>query len=241
MIEKFKLWYRTFRYQYKNDVGGMHYIKSNIMPGDIVFDIGAHKGAYLNLLRSCVGKKGTVIGFEPQYLLYEYLSAIKQSSQWSNVIIEHLALSDREGKSNLYIPVNKVIQDSSPGATLLHTKSKEEVMRIEEVDIMTLDQYIEQSHFIPSFLKIDVEGNELNVFKGGLKLLSQYKPKILVEIEARHIGREKVLETFKFLKELNYSGQFIHKKSLVSLDKFSLDHYQNTNKMSDYCNNFIFD
>jgi len=219
----------------------MNVIKSILNPGETAFDIGAHKGGYLNLIRKCVGKRGTVIGFEPQFILYEYLNSIKKSLNWSNVIIEHLALSDKEGKSNLYILANKVKHDSSPGATLLNSISENDIYRIEEVNTQTLDNYIKRYSFKPTFLKIDVEGNELNVLKGGLEFISTVKPKILVEIEARHVGKEKVMETFDFLKDMNYSGKFIHKKELIHLDKFTFTQYQNTENINYYCNNFIFE
>lgn len=240
-MDKFRLWYRTFRYQYKNDIGGMNFIKNSLKSGDTAFDIGAHKGAYLNLMRQCVGNQGLVIGFEPQIVLYEYLSSVKKSLRWSNVKIEHLAISDKEGKSKLYIPSNKVKQESSPGASLLQINSMNDIQRKEEVNTQTLDNYISQNQLNPTFLKIDVEGNELNIFKGGKNLLSTVKPRILVEIEARHIGEEKVMETIEFLKEMNYSGKFIHKKQLIHLEKFTFSKYQNVVNMNEYCNNFIFE
>lgn len=241
MPENFKIWFRTFRYQKKHDIGGMNFIKNSLKTGDTAFDVGVHKGAYLNLMRKCVGKQGTIVGFEPQLILFEYLSTVKESFHWSNVRVEHLALSDKEGRMNLYIPANKIRQDSSPGATLLSSKSQQDTDRIEEVDTQTLDQYIERHQLKPVFLKIDVEGNELPVLKGGLEYIRTAKPKILVEIEAKHVGKEKVLDTFEFFKELDYSGRFIRKSELIPLDRFSIDQHQNKGNKEIYCNNFIFE
>jgi len=241
MTENFKIWSRTFRYQKKHDIGGMKFIKSSLNPGDTAFDVGAHKGAYLNLMRQCVGKQGTIVGFEPQLRLFEYLSSVKKSLHWSNVQIEHLALSDKAGRLKLYIPANKIRRASSPGATLLRSKSVQATDRIEEVDSQTLDHYIAHHHLRPALLKIDVEGNEFRVLKGGIEYIRTAKPKILVEIEAKHVGKEKVMETFEFLKDLDYSGKFIRKKELISLDRFSFDQHQNIGNKEIYCNNFIFE
>jgi hypothetical protein len=90
-------------------------------------------------------------------------------------------------------------------------------------------------------LKIDVEGNELRVFRGGINTLKTYKPKILVEIESRHIGKEKVLATFQYLEELGYSGSFVFKANRLPLAAFEFDKHQNAEKASTYCNNFIFE
>lgn len=241
MPENFKIWIRTFRYQKKHDIGGMNFIIESLRPGDTAFDVGAHKGAYLNLMRKCVGKQGTIVGFEPQLILFEYLSSVKKSLHWSNVRVEHLALSDREERLKLYIPANKIRKASSPGATLLSSKSQQDTDRIEEVDSQTLDQYIERNQLKPVLLKIDVEGNELSVLKGGIEYIRTAKPKILVEIEARHVGKEKAMETFEFFKDLGYSGKFIRKKELIPLDRFSFDQHQNKGNSEIYCNNFIFE
>ncbi|MBN1925496.1 MAG: FkbM family methyltransferase [Prolixibacteraceae bacterium] len=219
----------------------MRFIKKNLNQGDTVFDIGAHKGGYLNFIRKCVGEQGMVVGFEPQLNLYMYLNSMKKSFRWTNVKIEHLALSAEQGISKLYIPANNTRIGSSPEATLLEFSSKKEIYRIENVKTQTIDNYVKLHGIKPVFLKIDVEGNELNVFKGGQKLLSTVKPKIIVEIEARHAGKERVIETFKFLDDLNYSGKFIYKNKLIDLNKFTFDQYQNTMNMDSYCNNFIFE
>ncbi len=241
MIENFNLWYRTFRYRVKNDVGGMKFIKSSLKPGDTAFDIGAHKGGYLNFMRKCVGTEGFIVGFEPQLVLYRYLDSVRKSLNWKNVKVEHLALSDSGGKKKLFIPVNKIRQDSSPGASLLSSKSEGEISKIEEVTTQTLDNYIQLHQLKPVFLKIDVEGHELNVLKGASELLHSLKPGLLVEIEARHAGKDKLLETFEFLKGMKYRGKFIYKNEFIQLDKFTFAQYQNLEKMDAYCNNFIFE
>ena len=105
----------------------------------------------------------------------------------------------------------------------------------------TLDLYCKQHNIKPDFLKIDVEGNELKVFQGGVDTLKKYKPKILVEIEAKHVGQERVLETFEFLKAFGYHGHIIHGLIRQPLADFRFDKYQNINDRKNYCNNFIFE
>jgi len=90
-------------------------------------------------------------------------------------------------------------------------------------------------------LKIDVEGNELNIFRGGVDTLKKYKPKILVEIEARHVGQDKAVETFDFLEALGYKGYIIADLSYLPLTEFNFDKHQNTGDKGNYCNNFIFE
>jgi FkbM family methyltransferase len=240
-IEYLKLAYRANKYKNKNDTGGIAYILSSIKEGQTVLDIGAHKAGYLYFILKQAGDTGKVFAFEPQSALYNYVSKIKKLFNWKNVIIEHLALSDTAGKVTLYIPSNKKSNASSPGATIVQNSGRTDIGATEEVATETLDTYCKQHNIQPDFLKIDVEGNELRIFKGGINTLKNHKPKILVEIEARHVGKEKVLETFKFLEELGYKGYFILDTKHLPRSSFDFEKYQNIEDMKNYCNNFIFE
>jgi len=240
IIESVKLRYRARKYKMQNDKGGILYINNSVKTGQTVFDIGAHKAGYLYFMLQQVGEKGKVVAFEPQSTLFHYIVKLKTLFGWNNVTIEHLALSDKNGETTVYIPANKVKRGSSPGASVLKSKNDDNCFT-EVVDTETLDSYCTRKNINPNFLKIDIEGHELNFFQGGINTLKKNKPKIIVEIEARHVGKEKVLETFEFMKSLNYEGHFIHGLNRISLSSFSFDKYQNVNDKSNYCNNFTFE
>lgn len=240
-IEDIKLRYRANSYKNKKDTGGIAYVISSVKPGDTVLDIGAHKAGYLYFILKQAGNQGRIFAFEPQSSLFKYLQRIKELFKWDNVTIEQLALSDKPGKATLYVPVTKAEKTSSPGATIVkHSGSPVFEVR-EEIQTDTLDSYCNRNDIKPDFMKIDVEGNELQVLKGGIEMLRKSKPKIIIEIEARHVGEEKALETFKFLEDLDYSGHFIKGLDKLPVSSFSFERYQNTNDMKNYCNNFTFE
>jgi FkbM family methyltransferase len=241
IIESIKLRHRANKYKNKDDQGGIAYVISSIKKGQTVLDIGAHKAGYLYFMISQVGEKGKVFAFEPQSNLYQYITKMKKLLSWDNVTVEHLALSDAAGSVTLYIPNNKVSAGSSPGATIVEHKDLTAYGVTEVVDTETLDAYCKRKDIKPDFLKIDVEGNELRVLQGGAVTLKNHKPKIIVEIEARHVGEEKALETFAYIKSLGYKGQFIHGVNHKPLSAFHFNEYQNLNDMANYCNNFIFE
>ena len=241
IIENIKLFLRANKYKNKDDKGGIAYINATIKKGQTVFDIGAHKAGYLFWMLQQVGNEGKVFAFEPQKNLYQYLYKIKALFHWENVVVEHIALSDKEEEVTLFIPANKVSKGSSPGASIVKHNEFFEVGATENVFSISLDVYCKQKNIQPNFLKIDVEGNELNVFKGGVETLKIYKPKIFVEIEARHIGKEKVVETFNFLQTLGYQGKFVYGLAYKPLSEFDFEKYQNTEDKNNYCNNFIFE
>ncbi len=240
-IEQLKLEYRSARYKYREDRGGIAFIENRVRKGDTVFDIGAHKGAYLNILLRQTGKQGRVFAFEPQRKLYDYLTRISAILSWDNVVVEHLALSGSNGTSRLFIPVNRKNNGTSPGASLVKNFEEDQLRVTETVQTETLDSYCQRQNIRPDFLKIDTEGNELAIFKGGETILKRFKPIIYVEIEARHAGEEKVLKTIGFLEALSYTGHFIHGLKQVPVSQFSFDKYQNSNDPKNYCNNFTFE
>jgi FkbM family methyltransferase len=240
IIEYLLLNYRTFRYRFKYDKGGIAFIRESVQTGATVLDIGAHKGGYLYAMLKKTGKTGKVYAFEPQSALYKYLTGLKSMFGWTNVTVEHLALSDKSGSVTLFIPANRTGEGTSPGATIVRNDNSENYAVREEVTAETLDDYCLRHDICPGFLKIDVEGNELRIFRGGMETLRKYQPAILVEIEARHAGKDTALETFRLLEELGYSGYFLKGTDRLPLAKFSFDIHQSPANRKDYCNNFIF-
>lgn len=240
ILEKLKLIYRANSYRLRLDRGGIAFIRSEIRRGDTVLDIGSHKGGYLYFMRQRTGSTGRIFAFEPQKQLYEYLIKITDIFGWKNVIPEQIAISDTTGEATLTIPKRKARSTSSPGATLLKNLIRDPLATRERVPSESLDSYCSRKMIEPDFIKIDVEGNELNIFRGGIKTLMKYHPKIHVEIEIRHAGMDNVNETFRFLEDLGYSGQFVHGRSIRPLSDFSLQKHQNSGDKRNYCNNFLF-
>ncbi|MBX2887755.1 MAG: FkbM family methyltransferase [Ferruginibacter sp.] len=240
-LENFKLTYRANKYKNKNDKGGISYLLATVQPGQTVFDIGAHKAGFLFWLLKRVGENGFVYAFEPQTSLFHYIKKLKALFDWENVTVEHLALSDSVETVTLFIPENKTGGKSSPGATIVEHKGSNDTFTTEKTETQTLDNYCNKHNLKPSFLKIDVEGNELKVLKGGLQTLKSFKPKIIIEIEARHVGEERAKETFHFLESLGYTGRFIHGTNYLPISSFNFGEHQNLNDKANYCNNFIFE
>jgi FkbM family methyltransferase len=241
ILEKIKLLLRANKYKNKNDKGGIAYINTSITAGQTVLDIGAHKAGYMYFMRQRVGATGHVFAFEPQVQLYNYISKLKQLFNWQNVTLEHLALSNTAGTVTLYIPQNAKGKASTPGASIVTPDASKAMDHTETVAMETLDNYCTRKNIVPHFLKIDVEGNELKVFEGAYNILSQHKPKIIVEIEARHIGEAQVMATIAYLQKLNYTAYILHGMQHVPIAEFSFGKYQNLQDKANYCNNFIFE
>ncbi len=240
-IDYIKLVYRANRYKNKTDKGGIAFVGDKVRNGHTVLDIGAHKAGYLFFIRKQAGETGRIYAFEPQTSLFTYLQKIKRLFGWHNVVLEQLALSDEAGKATLFVPASSRDKSSSPGATIVQKLAESGFQPREEIKTDTLDAYCSNRDIRPDFIKIDVEGNELPLLRGGRQTLLAYKPAVIVEIEERHVGRQRVLETFEFMLELGYSGYFIHGRQRLPLKDFSFEKYQNLDDTGNYCNNFTFE
>jgi FkbM family methyltransferase len=239
LFEKIRLQLRAEKYRYKEDRGGIAYIREMVKAGDTVFDIGAHKGGYLYFLLQQAGRTGKIYAFEPQSVLNRYLCRLKHLFNQENLVVENLAVSGSSGTAMLCIPYNDG-KKSSPCATIIESHTSFAFRAVEEVNTVSLDEYCSRYCLRPDFLKVDVEGNELAVFKGAEKILTTCKPKILFECEARFVGEQKMLETFNFLQSLDYKGHFIMDDTIKPIEEFVLSIHQNISDYP-YCNNFIFD
>ena len=240
-IERIKLQLRANKYKNKDDIGGVDFLFKTIKEGQTVLDIGAHKGGYLYLMLGLVGKTGKLVAFEPQSILFNYNTKLKKLFNWENVTVAHIALSDKEGEAMLLIPTNSKSKTSAPGATIVDNRDRDDIGFREKVATDSLDHYCSTHNIEPDFLKIDVEGNELNIFKGGINTLKKYRPRIIVECDAGYVGREKVLETFEFLQSLGYTASFINGSEKLPIEKFSFEKYQTHGNGNFFCNNFTFE
>lgn len=144
-----------------------------VKPGMVVFDIGANVGCHALNLARLVGPQGEIYAFEPTNWAYKKLEKNLSLNKWlNNVIIERLALSDEIGFNKRYSFRSK--WDVEGNST-----DKEEGV----INYITLDAYCEK-HSISDvdFIKIDVDGYERKIIKGGMKILKKSRPVIIIEM-----------------------------------------------------------
>jgi len=206
------------------------------LPGSTVVDIGANKGGYTYWLSKAVDRKGKVFAFEPQPHLADYLKKSFAEGFNGNITVESIGLSSKCGTARLIIPEKG--KSYSPGATLEADNC--EGFHSFNVPTDTLDNYFAGKNSRPvRFIKCDVEGHELEVFKGGETLLKEDHPVILFECESRHLSKNSIRDVFKYLLDLGYEGHFFFDKKLLPLSIFDEKvHHVWGAKL--YANNFLF-
>ncbi len=158
----------------KYDAFTQKIIKRSLLPDSNCIDIGCHKGEILDLMiKSAPG--GKKIGFEPIPELYQFLSAKYQDDP--TVIISPVALYDKTGTTTFQHVLNAPAYSG-----IKKRKYDGKQVDIEQITVDTdLLDHVIPADVIIHLIKIDVEGAEFRVMKGGAATLKRCKPVIIFE------------------------------------------------------------
>lgn len=140
-----------------------------LKPGHVVVEVGSNIGTLTVPLAKLVGASGRVFAFEPQRIVFQQMCANLALNALFNVWASPCAVGSRTGE--IGVPPVDYSQEGNFGGVELMAKSPE------MVQMMALDD----TPFRPDFLKIDVEGMEIDVLLGGQKKIETCRPAIYCE------------------------------------------------------------
>jgi FkbM family methyltransferase len=144
-----------------------------ISEAKVIFDVGGNAGYFSKeILES--GFDGRIILFEPLANLIQIARA--NLSNWlDQITFENVALGQNDGVLNLYLP------DDSNIGWITAVREKATSNKKIQVKVASALSYVEE--FRPEFIKIDVEGFELEVLQPILEAISDsYRPTFLIEL-----------------------------------------------------------
>lgn len=217
LIQKMFALHRIWRYRLNTEKESIGFLLRQNLLNKTAVDIGGNKGIYSYWMSKLVGYQGAVVVFEPQPELGEYLESLRFSFQLNNLTIVNRALSSSLGRQRLYR-----VHVGHGGASLI--KNSDETWQSVEVEVTTLDQYFSDWDGPKiELIKCDVEGNELEVFKGAKNKLLEERPTLL--FECHHEEAEKG-ELFSFLASLGYDGFFFSGNERIHYSKFDSYSYR---------------
>jgi FkbM family methyltransferase len=143
---------------------------------------------------------------------------MKRILKLDNVLTYHLAISDKNSFLNLKIPITKnklVVGTQAVLESYEKTTFDNVTYRIEKITSTTIDKFIFNEKLKKvDLIKIDTEGAEIAVLKGGLECLKMDKPILIVQLS--------------FLYELGYEAYSFTDTTLRRFDKNSNKHYGNS-------------
>ncbi|MBI2216457.1 MAG: FkbM family methyltransferase [Candidatus Rokubacteria bacterium] len=158
-------------------------LQALVQRGDHVLDVGANVGWYTKLLSELVGPGGRVFSAEPVPPTFELLSFCVRSLRLDNVELVDCALSDGAGWATMEVP-----RYADGGENYYEAELVEDRQAASGSDLrrFRVRRDAIDSRFggcrAPAFIKIDVEGHECAVLRGGRGLICRARPALFVEV-----------------------------------------------------------
>jgi len=181
----------------------------HLRPGMIVYDVGANIGFFALLAARLVGKTGRVVAFEADPEVAARVREHAARNEFSWLSVEQRAVWSVVGG----VFFERTDPAKSPDRGLGHVVESDAGNAI-RVEAVTLDEFV-KSAGVPDFIKCDVEGAEVEVFRGAEQLLREKRPGILCET---HSG-----ENMRVLREqfaaLNYESRLLDANHVLALPR----------------------
>jgi FkbM family methyltransferase len=156
-------------------------------PDPLVLDVGGNNGQSILSIKAVL-PRARVISFEPASRHQDDLRAL--AAKLSDVRVEQFALAAADGEAELFWPVYNGLPmhglaslDRAEAAqwlgpdTFFGFDPKQQVIESERVTLLRLDEL----HLDPDVIKIDVQGTEADVIRGGLETIQRARPAIIAE------------------------------------------------------------
>ncbi len=221
----FRYFYPVYKFLYfifkrRQDKAEMQLMQRWVKPSAVVVDIGANIGFYSRYFSGLVGPKGMVYSFEPD--AYNYRRLLETLSGYPNVVTENAAVSDTSGQLQFFLSPDKNV-DHRAYATDTHTESY-------SVKCVSLDDFLDEETAI-DFMKVDVQGYEMSVYKGAEQLLA-FNSDIKILSEFWPYGLEKAGSSkeafFDFFSTRGFhvyllEGETLRKLSTADLPSFPIN------------------
>ncbi len=165
--------------------------------GGIFVDVGAAFGFYTIVGSRKVTNTGKVISIEPHPDIFDMLNRNIKFNQLTNVVTLNYAVSSKKTKVKLY-----------SSYSILPERDRKGSKKFVEVDANTLDNLLQQNGINAedvNWVKIDVEGAELEVLRGATNVLSKSKNiALLIEVH----GHENYEPLLKLIDSYNFVIEF---------------------------------
>jgi FkbM family methyltransferase len=174
------------------------------------------------MIGSKVKKEGKVYGFEPDPFNYENCLDNIKLNDFTNVFVSQIGLGETVGSYDLIVDT-----ESNRGGNRISLKETNKSAT--KIEVNTLDNWIQENNISKvDVIKIDVEGFEYKVLKGGEKLLKQKRPTLFIELDDENLKAvgDDASSLVKLLEKLDYKVyNSIDNTPIYSTDDFSNCHY----------------
>lgn len=206
---------KVFSLKYVKEEKSFFYFMKLLSSGSTVLDIGANVG-YTSIILAKYLKKGQVFSFEPVPVHVDIINTLISIFRVKNIKLFEFALGDSIGKIDMVMPIENAVRQQGLSHVVHDTIQLESNIERFEVDIKTLDYLEPELAYNGSIdgMKIDIENFEFYALKGGIELITKYKPIIYCELWEN----ENRVNTFELLNKIGYQGFVLDEQVLVRSD-----------------------
>lgn len=196
----------------------------------VIVDVGANRGQSIDSFQVIMSER-SIVSFEPNARLAARLA--RRHTRDQRVRIEPVALSSKNGKETLHLPKYRswifdglASLDAAEAMNWLNSDrlwrfdSKKLTHVVMDIEVKTLDAY----DLAPAIIKLDTQGTEEDVLRGGLNTIATHRPIILLESSTQ--GIIELLAGYGYRPYTFYSGK-LHCNVTSGKNVFFLtaDHY----------------
>jgi FkbM family methyltransferase len=173
-------WSRYYPGDYESE--NYTFLQQQVKTGMQILDIGAHIGLFSACSSQLTGPTGKIICFEPTPGTFSILKETLRLNHCDNVTAVQAAVSDKEGNATFYVSStagcnsNSLIKNEWGGNPVGY-----------DVKLVTIDSVVVANSIKPDLIKIDAEGAEQDVLKGGMKTFKDNRPVLILGLHPSFI------------------------------------------------------
>jgi len=184
--------------------------QQELKKGMICLDIGSNIGYYALMESKAVGNKGKVIAIEPSPKNFQQMKKNLDLEGVSNVEAYNFAAGDKDDEVNFLIH-----ERSNLCSVIPKGEPVPKFANVITIPLKKIDSFIEEKKLEKlDFVRMDIEGYEINLFEGLWKTIRKFKPMIQMEFHDSLFNIEEKTKFFQRLKKEGYEIKYFIPREL---------------------------
>jgi FkbM family methyltransferase len=178
-----------------------------IKEGDIVIEAGSNLGSETLLISKLIGK-GHIYGFEPNPYTFERLKINVSINELRNVAVYDYAMGEKNGEISFNI-YPKGFCNPGMSSKYMETAASKKITVVQK----TLDTFIKENNISKvNFIKMDIQGAEMDMIMGSDDTISRFKPVIFTEAYKLYNDLDAI---YNRIKNYGYNIYLIDEKNMT--------------------------
>jgi len=162
-----------------------------INEGSTIVDAGAFIGTHTRAFSTIVGQRGWVHAFEPNPLIFQFLKNNSNNAPIRNVTASPFGLGAKE-ETRAITNVTDSLNQGSAHLDLKKSNETQQSVVVKPLDVLDLGKV--------DFIKVDIEGMELELLRGAKDTIKKYRPLIFLEVNSL----DQAVGIFEWMRDGNY-------------------------------------